>query len=47
MDSTHTASMDIPELSEAASVAHIFAAMANNSLLYVGKLCNEGYYMSC
>jgi hypothetical protein len=28
MESTHTSSLDIPELSEAASVAHVFPAMA-------------------
>jgi hypothetical protein len=43
MDSTHTVSLEIPELSEAASVAHVFPDMANNSLLSVGQLCNEGY----
>jgi hypothetical protein len=43
MDSTHTASLDIPELSAAAAVAHVFPAMANNSLLSVVQLCNEGY----
>jgi hypothetical protein len=36
--------LDIPELSEAASVAHVLPDMANHSLLSVGKLCNEGYY---
>jgi hypothetical protein len=43
MDSTHTAYLDIPELSKAASVAHIFPAMKKNSLLSVGQLCDEGY----
>jgi hypothetical protein len=43
MDSTHTSSLDIPELSEAASVAHVSPSMVNNSLLSVGQLCNEGY----
>jgi hypothetical protein len=43
MDSTHTASLDIPELSEAASVAHVFPDVENNSLLSVGQLCNEVY----
>jgi hypothetical protein len=43
MDSTHTAYLDIPELSKAASVAHIFSAMENNSRLSVGKLCDKGY----
>jgi hypothetical protein len=42
MDSMHTAYLDIPELSKAASVAHIFSAMENNSLLSVGQLCDEG-----
>jgi hypothetical protein len=46
MDSTPTSSLDIPELSEAASVAHVFPAMANNSFLSVGQLCNEGYYVT-
>jgi hypothetical protein len=36
MESTHTASLDIPELSEAASVAHIFSGIANHSLFSVG-----------
>jgi hypothetical protein len=35
-----------PELSEAASVAHVFLSMAKNSLLSVGQLCNEGYYVT-
>jgi hypothetical protein len=43
MESTHTAFLDIPELSKAASAAHIFPAMENNSLLPVGQLCDEGY----
>jgi hypothetical protein len=43
MDFTHTASLDIPELSVTAAVAHVFPAMANNSLVLVGLLCNEGY----
>jgi hypothetical protein len=43
MDSTHIESLDIPELSATAEVAHVFPAMANNSLLEVGKLYNEGY----
>jgi hypothetical protein len=46
MYSTHTASLDIPELSEAASVAHAFPAMVNKSLLSVGKLYNKGYYVT-
>jgi hypothetical protein len=44
---THsTAALDIPELSKAASVAHVFPAMENNSLLSVGQLFNEGYYVT-
>jgi hypothetical protein len=45
MKSTHTAIRDIPQLSKAAKAAHIFPAMENNSLLSVGKLCDEGYYV--
>jgi hypothetical protein len=43
MESTHTASLDIPELNKAASIVHIYPGMSNNSLLSVGQLCNEGY----
>jgi hypothetical protein len=43
MESTHTASLDIPELNKAASMEHIFPGMANHSLLSVGKLCNKGH----
>jgi hypothetical protein len=43
MESTHTASLDIPELNTSASMAHIFLGMANNSLRLVGQLCNECY----
>jgi hypothetical protein len=43
MDSTHTASLGIPELSEASSVSHVFSDMANHSLLSLGQICNEGY----
>jgi hypothetical protein len=46
MDSTHTASLEIPELSKAESIAHVFPGMANTYLLSVGKLCNEGYYVT-
>jgi hypothetical protein len=38
--------MEVPELSEAASVAHVFPGMANHCLLSVGQLCNEGYYIT-
>jgi hypothetical protein len=41
MDLTHS-SLDIPELSEAAYVVHVFADMANHYLISVGQMCNEG-----
>jgi hypothetical protein len=43
MESSHTVALDIPELNNAASIAHVFPGMENNSLLYVGQLCKEGY----
>jgi hypothetical protein len=43
MESTHTTSLDIPELNKAVSIAHISLGMANHSLLSVGQLCIEGY----
>jgi hypothetical protein len=43
MESTHTATLYIPELNKAASIVHIFPGMANHSLLSVGQMCNEGY----
>jgi hypothetical protein len=43
MESTHTSSLDIPELNKAASIVHIFPGMANHSFLSVGHLCNESY----
>jgi hypothetical protein len=46
MYSTHTASLDIPELSQAASIAHVFPDIADNHLLSIGQLCNEGYYVT-
>jgi hypothetical protein len=45
MKSTHTAILDIPQMSKAAKAARIFPAMENNSLLSVGQLCDEGYYV--
>jgi hypothetical protein len=38
--------LDVPELSKAASIAHVFPGMANHSLLSVGQICNEGYYVT-
>jgi hypothetical protein len=46
MESSHTAELDITELNDAASKAHVFARMANHSLLSVGKLCDEGYIVT-
>jgi hypothetical protein len=45
MRSTHTATLDISQLSRSAKAAHIFPAMRNNSLLSVGQLCDEGYFV--
>jgi hypothetical protein len=45
MKSTHTATLDIPQLSKTAKEAHIFPAMESNSLLSVGQLCDEGYFV--
>jgi hypothetical protein len=45
MKSTHTATLDIPQLSKSAKAAHIFPAMENNSLLSVGQLCDEDYFV--
>jgi hypothetical protein len=45
MKSTHTSTLDIPQLSKSAKSAHIFPAMENNSLLSVGKLCDAGYFL--
>jgi hypothetical protein len=44
MESSHTAALDIPELNAAASKAHVFPA--NNSLLSVGQLYDEGYIVT-
>jgi hypothetical protein len=46
MESNHTASLDIPKLNKASSMVRIFTGMANHYLLSVGKLCNEGYYVT-
>jgi hypothetical protein len=43
MESSHTAALDIPELNNAASIAHVSPGMANHYLLSVGQLCNKGY----
>jgi hypothetical protein len=46
MESSHTADLNIPELSAAASKAHVFPGMFNHSLLSVGQLCSEGYIVT-
>jgi hypothetical protein len=46
MDSTHTEFLDIPDLREAAYVAHVFPDMENYFLLSVSQMCNEGYYVT-
>jgi hypothetical protein len=46
MESSHTAELNIPELSADASIAHILPGMTNHSLLSVGQLCNEGYIVT-
>jgi hypothetical protein len=46
MESSHTAELNIPELNAAASKAHVFPGMANNSSISVGQLCNEGYIVT-
>jgi hypothetical protein len=46
MDSSHTAELDIPEFNAAASKANVFLGMANQSLLSVGQLCDEGYIVT-
>jgi hypothetical protein len=38
MESSHTAELSIPELSAAASIAHVPPGMAKHSLLSVGQL---------
>jgi hypothetical protein len=43
MKSTHTATLDIPQLSRVSKAAHVFPAMEKNSLFSVGQLCDEGY----
>jgi hypothetical protein len=45
-ESSHTAELDIPELNAAASKSHLSPRMANQSLLSVGQLCDEGYIVT-
>jgi hypothetical protein len=46
MESSHTVKLNIPQLDNASSIAHVFPGMANHSLLSVGQLCNEGYIVT-
>jgi hypothetical protein len=46
MESSHAADLDIPELSAAASKAHVFPGMAHHSLLLLGQLYDEGYIVT-
>jgi hypothetical protein len=46
MESSHTADLDIPRLTTAASKAHVFPGVAHHSLLSVGQLCDEGYIVT-
>jgi hypothetical protein len=41
----HTNTLDIPQLSKSSKAAHIFPAVEKNSLLSVGQLCDEGYFV--
>jgi hypothetical protein len=46
MESSHTAEVDITKLNAAASKAHVFPGMADQSYLTVGQLCDEGYIVT-
>ena len=46
MDSTYKALLNIPDISKADSLAHVLPVMEKNSLLSVGQLCSEGYYVN-
>jgi hypothetical protein len=46
MESSHTADLDIPGLTTAASKAHVSPGMAHHSLLSVGQLCDEDYIIT-
>jgi hypothetical protein len=46
MDSSHTADLDIPGFTTAASKALVFPGMVHHSLLSVGQLCDEGYIVT-
>jgi hypothetical protein len=45
MKSTQTATLDIPQLSKSAKASHILPPMEKKSLLSVGQLCDEGYFV--
>ena len=47
VQSTHTCTVAIPELPDAARIGHIIPGLASHSLLSVVKLCNAGCEVSC
>jgi hypothetical protein len=46
MESSHTAELDIPELSAATPKANVFPGIDNQYLLSVGQLCDKGYIIT-
>ena len=46
MESMYTALLEIPELSKSSLLAHVLLGIENNSMLPVGQLRNEGYYVT-
>ena len=46
MISTHVANLDIPALPPEAQHVHIVPALASNSLISIGQLCNAGCTVS-
>jgi hypothetical protein len=46
MESSHTSELDIPKLIAAASKSHVSPGTANQYLLSVGQLCDEGYIVT-
>jgi hypothetical protein len=46
MESSHTAELNIPELNDDASKAHVLPGMDNHSLILIRQLCNKGYIVT-
>jgi hypothetical protein len=46
MVSSHIADLDIPELNDAESKAHVSPGMAHHSLLSAEQLCDKGYIVT-